>query len=395
MQAGWLFHLKKTSVNVAFKYHLLAAAVALFGCLCAYGCGKSGEEQGDSSPAQALEVALYGSSSFKWSSQGRFLTITTAEAWTVSVSYPEGAPTGWCSVSPSSGTGSKNVWIATAVNNSSEARSATVVVAAATASDSVGVTQYSKNDALPLTLKNRLELPKADDPEWLLSYEAGDFTVAYATAKKHPKWVAWPLYRAHIGSSGRTNYWQFDPRIPEEYRPLASTQAVPVQGGDFSGYDRGHLCPSADRTASVEMNRQTFMYSNMSPQVGAFNQGIWNKLEEKVRSWANGLDTLYICAGGTILKEADIMGYTNPSKMAVPKYYFKVILRKKAATGAYDAIGFWFENKGYGSEALSPKHAKTIDEIETLTGLDFFYLLPAAEQDRVEAAAAIPAAWGM
>jgi endonuclease G len=188
-----------------------------------------------------------------------------------------------------------------------------------------------------------------------------------------------------MGSSGRTDYWQFDPRIPEQYAPVRA---------DFSGYDRGHLCPSADRTQSTAMNRQTFMYSNMSPQVSAFNQGIWGTLETKVRGWVNGSDTLYICAGGTIGKESDIMGYTAPSAMAVPKYYFKVILRKKAATGAYDAIGFWFENKSYNGEALSSKHVKTIDDIEASTGIDFFYQLPAAEQNRVEAAFN-PSAFGL
>lgn len=367
-------------MRVIFKYHLLVVVI-LAGYLLS-GCNKNKEQpEPDPVQEQTLEATLYGSPNFKWNSQGRFLTITTAAAWTVSFSYPENAPAGWCSVSPSSGTGNKNVWIATTTNNNNDARNATVIVTTATGNVSIDIVQYGINDELPITLNNRLELPKIEDPEWLLNYEAGDFTIEYATAKKHPKWVAWPLYKSHMGSSGRTDYWQFDPRIPEEYRPHRN-------GGDdndFSGYDRGHLCPSADRTASVEMNRQTFMYSNMSPQIRAFNQGIWATLETKVRDWANGLDTLYICAGGTILKESDIMAYTSPSSMAVPKYYFKVILRKKES-GAYDAIGFWFEHKSYGDEKLSSKHVKTIDDIEALTGIDFFYQLPEDEQTRVEAA---------
>jgi endonuclease G len=380
-------------MRAIFKYHLLVV-VTLAGCLYISGCNKN-KEQPEPNPAQEpLEATLYGSSNFKWNSQGRFLTITTAATWTVGFSYPENAPAGWCSVSPSAGAGNKNVWIATATNNNDEARNATVIVATATGNVSIDIVQYGINAALPITLSNHLELPKIEDPEWLLDYEDGDFMLEYATAKKHPKWVAWPLYKSHMGSSGRTDAWQFDPRIPEEYRPKARTQTVPVQNGDFSGYDRGHLCPSADRTQSVAMNRQTFMYSNMSPQIGAFNQGIWETLEGKVRGWAGGLDTLYICAGGTILKESDIMAYTSPSRMAVPKYYFKVILRKKAATGAYDAIGFWFEHKDYGSEKLSSKHVKTIDDIEILTGIDFFYQLPEVEQNRVEAAFTL-SSWGI
>jgi endonuclease G len=366
----------------AIQYHLLIVAV-LTGLLM-YGCDKG---EGETPPQEPLAATLYGSSYFKWNAQGRFLTISTTKAWTVTFSYPDGAPAGWCSASPSSGTGNKNVWIATATNNTTAVRQATVVVATDTENISIDIAQYSANDALPASLKNHLELPKVEDPEWLLNYEDGDYTIEYSTAKKHSKWVAWPLYKSHMGSSGRTNAWQFDGRIPEAYRP---TQ----QDFSGSGYDRGHLCPSADRTQSRSMNAQTFMYSNMSPQLAGLNQKIWATLEDRVRGWAGGADTLYICAGGTILKESNIQGYTTPSSMAVPKYYFKVVLRKKAVTGALDAIGFWFENKDYGKESLSSKHVKTIDEIETLTGLDFFYLLPAAEQDRVEAAFA-PSAFGL
>ncbi|MDR3185084.1 MAG: DNA/RNA non-specific endonuclease [Prevotellaceae bacterium] len=256
-----------------------------------------------------------------------------------------------------------------------------------------GLAQYGKGEEVPpgpdpnlpvVTTPTHLERPGVMDKNWLLEYTAGDFSLEYAPSKKHPKWVAWPLYKAHMGSSGRTDAWQFDARIPEEDRPTRE---------DFRGYDRGHLCPSADRTASTSMNEQTFMYSNMSPQLAGLNQRIWARLEDKIRRWV-GDDTLYICAGGTILKEDDIMSHTSASTMAVPKYYFKVILRKKATTGAFDAIGFWFENKDYGSEALSSNHAKTIDDIETLTGLDFFYNLPEDEQNRVEAAFT-PSAWGL
>jgi endonuclease G len=369
-------------MKAIFKYRLLIVAT-LAGVLYAVGCGKAGEEAPEQAP---LEATLDGSPNFKWNSQGRFLTINTTADWAVTFSYPEGAPSGWCTASPSSGAGKKNVWIATATNNTAAVREATVVVTTATENISIDIFQYSTTAALPVTLKNHMELPKVEDTEWLLNYEAGDFTMEYAADKKHSKWVAWQLYKSHMGSSGRTDAWQWDPRIPAEYSPIRD---------DFHGYDRGHLCPSADRTQSRAMNAQTFMYSNMSPQIGVgFNQGIWERLESKVRTLAGGLDTLYICAGGTILRESDIKEYTSPSSMAVPKYYFKVVLRKKAGTGAYDAIGFWFENRSYGNEALSSKHVKTIDEIETLTGIDFFYQLSEVEQNRVEAAFT-PAAWGL
>lgn len=337
----------------------------------------------DDTPVTVEAVFNNGSPNFKWDSDGKFLIITSNGDWDIAVSFPSGKPSGWCTATTSSGNGNKNVWIATAYNTSDSSRHATLTVASGGQKVDIALMQYGKGDVPPET-RTRMELPKIEDVEWYLEYTDGKFALEYAPAKKHSKWVAWPLYKSCMGSSGRTDAWQWDPRIPEQYW---SVQA------DFgkNGYDRGHLCPSADRTQSTRMNAQTFMYSNMSPQIPSFNQGIWADLETKERNWANGADTLYICAGGTVLKESDIDRYTSPSSMAVPKYYFKVILRKKTSTGAYDAIGFWFENRSY-STSLSAQ-VKTIDQIEALTGIDFFYNLPEPVQSQVESLFN-PSAWG-
>ncbi|MDR0728759.1 MAG: DNA/RNA non-specific endonuclease [Prevotellaceae bacterium] len=336
----------------------------------------------------ALEAVLSGGSSyFAWDSNGGFLVITASEAWEISVEYAEGSPEGWCSPGEIRGAGNKNIWINLTKNTSEQAREATVMVQSEHHVRIVTIIQVAMGDVPPVDLSKHLELPKVEDSAWLLEYAVGDFFIEYAPTKKHPKWVAWPLYHAHIGSAGRTNAWQFDLRIPEEYRPLRE---------DFTSTNynnRGHLCPSADRTQSTAMNAQTFMYSNMSPQMGNFNGGIWGTLETKVRDWARGQDTLYICAGGTIRHDGEVIEYTTPSRMPVPMYYFKVILRKKAATGTYDAIGFWFEHRQY-TESLSSAHTKTIDQIETLTGFDFFYQLQEDIQTQVEAEFN-PSAWGL
>ena len=337
---------------------------------------------GDNEPTE--EVTLNGSSAFPWNTDGKFLKITTSGAWNINFTYPAGEPTGWCSTSTTSGTGEKNVWVATTINNIEVSRHATIIVNTETSETRIDIVQYGKPD-----LSKRLELPKIEDMEWFLEYEKGVFALEYDITKKHSKWVAWILHKGLMGSSGRTDAWQFDPRIPAQYSPTRD---------DFRGFDRGHLCPSADRTQSREMNEETFMYSNMSPQVGVgFNQGIWADLENKERAWVSNTgvgDTIYICAGGTILKESDISSYSSPNRMAIPKYNFKVILRKKAATGAYDAIGFWFENRSYGNAKVSAAHAKSVDEIEALTGIDFFYGLSKEIQDQVEANC-VPANWGL
>jgi endonuclease G len=380
-----LFILKhKRKMNISLKKISLLAVIAFaYSLFTVISCSNSNNEP---APVAKFEATLYGSNNFKWNSEGRFLTIKNAGEWTVSITYPQGGETGWCSANFYSGNTNKNVWIGLTNNYSHQSREATITVNTAEENVVIDITQSSISSDIPIELQKHLELPKIDNPEWLLDYDPGDFMLEYSTASKHPKWVAWQLHHGHLGSSGRTDAWQFDPRIPEENRPLRE---------DFTSTNynnRGHLCPSADRTKSREMNAHTFMYSNMSPQMGDFNGGIWGQLETKVRGWVNGTDTLYICAGGTIRSSGEIITYTTPSQMPVPKYYFKVILRKKASTGTYDAIGFWFEHRKY-NETLSAAHAKTIDQIETLTGFDFFFYLPADIQNTVEAAFN-PSAWG-
>jgi len=339
-------------------------------------------EKGNDASSGGIEIAFSNDlPTFNWNSDGKFLVISTTESWTLSITDSLGVTPNWCSVSTEnlSGVGNKNVWITTTYNTSANNRHAIITVAGNKEKATITITQYGT--AIP----RRMELPKIVDVEWFFEYTDGKFALEYAPSKKHSKWVAWPLYRDCMGSSGRTDYWQWDSRIPSQFSPIRS---------DFSGYDRGHLCPSADRTYSVTMNRQTFMYSNMSPQISAFNGGIWAELENRTRNWASGTDTLYICAGGTVLQESQIMTYTGAGNLAVPQYYFKVILRKKASTGEYDAIGFWFEHRSYAGTRLSSAQVKTVKQIEELTGIDFFYNLPEPTQSQVESAFN-PSAWGI
>ena len=354
------------------------------------GCPSSNEEV---LPPELTVSFNVGAAGYAWNTPEGILCINVAEnhRWTLGIDFldEEEEPNVWCRASTYSGTGDKNVRLTLDPNLSEEQRSATVTVSLDATSHTVqlqlkqqGLSQ-SGGTTTPPDL-SALELPKIVDTTWTLYYSKGEFTLEYSPEKKHSKWVAWKLHRGYIGSSGRTDAWQWDPRILPQFRPARD---------DFYGYDRGHICPSADRTQSKEMNAETFMYSNMTPQIANLNQQTWLTIENKERDWVSGLDTLYICAGGTILKEADIDHYTSPSNMPVPKYNFKVILRKKASTGAYDAIGFWFENRYYGRPA-NASDVKTVRWIETQTGIDFFYNLPKAVQDEVETKYTL-SAWGL
>ena len=361
--------------------------------LLSTGCSADNEEVVQSEVSITFST---GSSGFAWDDSGGLLNVNAPQnhSWTLDIDFPdeeEEEINVWCRASVYSGTGDKNVWLELDNNLGQEQRTATVSVNLEATSHTVQLQLVQKGQSptsggshrLPPDI-TALELPKIVDTAWLLYYSNGDFSLEYAPTKKHSKWVAWKLHRGYFGSSGRTDAWQWDPDIPPQYRPARQ---------DFSGYDRGHICPSADRTLSREMNAETFMYSNMTPQIANLNQQTWASVETRERNWASGSDTLYICAGGTILKESDISHYTAASSMPVPKYNFKVILRKKAVTGTYDAIGFWFENRYYG-RTVNASDVKTVSQIEALTGINFFYNLPQAIQDEVKNQFN-PSAWGI
>ncbi|MEI7828833.1 MAG: DNA/RNA non-specific endonuclease, partial [Prolixibacteraceae bacterium] len=164
-----------------------------------------------------------------------------------------------------------------------------------------------------------------------------------------------------------------------------------------TGYDRGHQIPSADRTVSTAANSQTFYFTNMTPQLSVFNGQMWASLEGQVRNWMAASDTLYVVTGAVLktVNGNETVNYATDSKgtkMAVPNYYYKVLLRLK--TGKYDAIGFWFEHKSYGSGQATSSVSKTVRQIEALTGLDFFAILPKATQDNAELTST-PTAWGL
>ncbi|MEG2513822.1 MAG: DNA/RNA non-specific endonuclease [Bacteroidaceae bacterium] len=203
------------------------------------------------------------------------------------------------------------------------------------------------------------------------------YSMEYDCSLRHARWVAFTFYNTTAtNTTGRTEAWANDPDIPAQYRSTRD---------DYRGYDRGHICASADRVYSVPANEQTFYYSNMSPQMGGFNQRIWADLENRVREWGRSnsfRDTLYVVKGGTIEKN-QLLKYTGPNNIPVPKYYYMAFLCKKGSQ--YKAISFWLEHKtNYQKPYNFANYVKKIDELETLTGIDFFHNLPDEIESKVE-----------
>ena len=223
-----------------------------------------------------------------------------------------------------------------------------------------------------------MELPAMDDPD--LGYYSHSFYMNGKTYRNYSfgwsqkdrvaLWVAYPLCKLYTnGSAGRTNAWALDSLLGED-------SAAPF-GGYAGSYARGHQLPSADRQCSEEANAQTFYGTNMTPQLNEHNEGIWSDLEGKVRGWANTSDTTYVVTGVIVSasskKERDSYG----NSVTIPDAYFKAILKysKSSTLGAWNAAAFYLEHKAY-SGGISKSHSMSIDELEEITGIDFFVNLP-------------------
>lgn len=217
-----------------------------------------------------------------------------------------------------------------------------------------------------------------------------NYTSEWDSNLKSARWTAFSMYKSNMGGNvGRIDDWHMNPT-------LSKSDYISENPYKGSGYDRGHLIPSHARQKSREANRQTFSYSNMMPQKHGFNAspGAWGKMEDWSREfWQKQMgdqDTLFICRGGTIDKADQILTKLS-NGLIVPKYFYSVHLLKykTSANGEwqYKMIGFWFEHKEGNVSSLKP-YVKSVDEIEELSGVDFFCNLSSDLENRLEAMSA-------
>lgn len=206
--------------------------------------------------------------------------------------------------------------------------------------------------------------PTANEVDTIIRH-AG-FDLRYNELYEQAAWVAYILTRYEVESGNEER--------SENFRPDTSVTTGSAVLRDYagSGYDRGHLAPAADMKWSPVAMSESFLLSNMSPQVPGFNRGVWSRLESRVREWAVDNDSLLVITG-PVLKDID--KFIGENKVGVPKYYFKVLA--DISSPSYKAIGFIIENKSSSADLLS--FAVPIDSIEKLTGLDFFSRLPNQE----------------
>jgi len=213
-------------------------------------------------------------------------------------------------------------------------------------------------------------LPVLKEGSQLVNHTA--FVLSYNEEHEQADWVTHILTKDILyGSVSRTNDFRPDPLV------LSGT----ADSVDYweSGYDRGHLAPSADFRWSAAALSESYYYSNMSPQVPELNRDTWSKLENQVREWA--LDAGELCiVTGPVLRPGLPKIPQGSMRVSIPELYYKIIY--DYGSSPTKAIAFVFPNKPQSYKIVN--HVVAVDSIEKLTGIDFFPALADSAEERIE-----------
>jgi endonuclease G len=210
--------------------------------------------------------------------------------------------------------------------------------------------------------------------------EKPQYAMSYHRDNGRPNWVSWHLDSSWLGSTPRQDSFAPDTSLPAGW--------YQVKANDFSGsgYDRGHMCPSADRTKTVADNDSTFLMSNMIAQAPDNNQRGWATLETYCRTIAGTTNELYIISGGY-----GTSGYLANGNVAIPSSTWKVIMVLPKGTNDVSRvttstrlIAIVMPNQnGISSDWRSFR--VSVDYVESLTGYNFFSNVPDSIENVIEA----------
>ena len=195
------------------------------------------------------------------------------------------------------------------------------------------------------------------------------YTVGYDYDRKVPTWVAYRLTPDSVNKKfKRSNKFKTDTEIPVKYRSTLSD----YKG---SGYDRGHMAASATVDSSYNAMMESFLLSNMTPQLPGLNRQGWRYLEQYIREWTNERGEMYVVTGVLFEGEHGVIG----NGVHVPTHFYKVVFDSVGM----DAIAFIVPHRPISKGEL-PGFIVSVDEVERLTGLDFNSLLDDTVGDDME-----------
>ena len=219
------------------------------------------------------------------------------------------------------------------------------------------------------------------------------YVISYSSARATPNWVSWHLDETNIGNTPRQDNFAAFLGLPAGYYQVQSNSY------SSSGFDRGHNCPSADRTSSLEAHSATFLMTNMIPQAPQNNQRAWADLETYLRSEVNKGYEVYTIMGSYGKGGIGSNGYAetiNNGKVTVPKRVWKIAiilpngngdLARTNADTRILAIDTPNENT---LDTDWKKHITTVDAIEKATGYDLLSKLSADLQKKLQSKIYVP-----
>jgi len=207
------------------------------------------------------------------------------------------------------------------------------------------------------------------------------YSLSYNRSRATPNWVAWRLDASWLGSAPRQDDYRPDPDLPAGWYRVTT--------GDYSGsgYTRGHMTPSGDRTRSIPDNSATFLMTNFVPQIAENNSGPWEEFESYCRTLANQGNELYIFSGGV-----GSLGTIAEGRIVVPQYTWKVVLILPNGTDDLSRVNKQTRAFGLVVPNFTPLNINapwrqfrvTVDAVENLTGHNFFSNVPKNTQELIE-----------
>lgn len=202
------------------------------------------------------------------------------------------------------------------------------------------------------------------------------YALSFNTEQRVADWVAYHLTTEKVTAD--------DVERTEDFRPdpdLEPGKRSELDDYKNSGFDRGHLAPAASMRWSPAAMSQSFLLSNMAPQIGAgFNQHIWKRLERYVRQWTERRSELYVVTG-PIYGAATVEKIKPGKAVSVPTHFYKVIFDPRRV----EAIAFILPHQKLKTKDL-PTFIRSVDDVEDQTGLDFLWEIQDVIEDQVEAA---------
>ena len=210
-----------------------------------------------------------------------------------------------------------------------------------------------------------------DRPEQIIKRKG--YTTSYNSKTKTPNWVAWHLTKQRTHGSAM--------RMGMLFTEDTAVEAPRATDKDYynSRYDRGHMCPAGDCKWDSEAMQESFLFTNICPQNHGLNKYEWNDLEILCRDWARKYGSVDIVCGPLYdgIGEQKMIGR---NRVWVPEKFFKVVLCRQ---GEPKAIGFIYNN--VGKKQPMQDAVRSVDEIEMLTGIDFFPALDDKTENLIEA----------